>query len=133
MEEKLRGFSMEIILYLFFGVLTIAVNIICYILVSTIFKINVLIANVLAWVAAVIFAFCTNRIWVFKSKKNSVRDFLMQMLAFCSGRFVTLIIEEIILWGGIVTAHWNGMLVKCTAQILVIVLNYIISKLWVFK
>ena len=123
----------EILLYLFFGGLTMIVSIVSYAICNLTFEINELIANVFSWILAVLFAFYTNRIWVFQARTNSIRDFLKQMIAFCSGRIVTLIIEEVILFIFITNLHCGSMMVKIVAQIVVIILNYIISKLWVFN
>jgi putative flippase GtrA len=123
----------EILLYLFFGILTMAVSIVSYAICNAVFKINALIANVISWILAVLFAFYTNRIWVFYSKTNSMRELIVQMISFCSGRIVTLIIEEVILFLFITNLHYASMKVKIVAQIVVVILNYIISKLWVFN
>ncbi|MFR2241410.1 MAG: GtrA family protein [Anaerobutyricum soehngenii] len=123
----------EILLYLFFGGLTMIVSIVSYAICNLTFEINELIANVFSWILAVLFAFYTNRIWVFQARTNSIRDFLKQMISFCSGRIVTLIIEEVILFIFITNLHCGSMMVKIVAQIVVIILNYIISKLWVFN
>lgn len=123
----------EILLYLFFGCLTVLVSIVSYAIFNLIFKIPALIANIISWILAVLFAFYTNRIWVFRASTNSKRDFLRQMFSFFSGRFVTLIIEELILFLFITNLHYGSMEVKIVAQIVVVILNYIISKLWVFN
>lgn len=122
----------EIVLYLFFGVLTMAVSIISYAICNMAIKIDALVANIISWILAVLFAFYTNRIWVFSVKTNSKKDLIVQMIFFCSGRIVTLIIEETILFVFIKCLHYGSMGVKIMAQIVVVVLNYIISKLWVF-
>ena len=79
------------------------------------------------------FAFYTNRIWVFQAQTNLIRDFLKQMASFCSGRIVTLIIEEVILFIFITCLHYNSMVIKVIAQVVVVILNYVISKLWVLR
>lgn len=122
----------EIVLYLFFGVLTMAVSIVSYAICNVAIKMDALIANMISWILAVLFAFYTNRIWVFSAKTNSKKDLIVQMISFCSGRIVTLIIEEVILFVFIKCLHYGSMEVKIMAQIVVVVLNYIISKLWVF-
>ena len=122
----------EIVLYLFFGVLTMAVSIISYARCNMVIKMDALVANIISWILAVLFAFYTNRIWVFSVKTNSKKDLIVQMISFCSGRIVTLIIEETILFVFIKCLHYDSMGVKIMAQIVVVVLNYIISKLWVF-
>lgn len=122
----------EILLYLFFGVLTMGISIISYAICNVVFKINALIANIISWTLAVLFAFYTNRIWVFCAKTKSMRDLMVQMFFFYGGRIVTLIIEEVILFLFITILHYGSMEVKIVAQIVVVILNYIISKLWVF-
>ena len=123
----------EMLLYLFFGGLTFVISVITYAFFNVSLGMNELVANIFSWILAVLFAFYTNRIWVFQARTNSIRDFLKQMISFCSGRIVTLIIEEVILFIFITNLHCGSMMVKIVAQIVVIILNYIISKLWVFN
>lgn len=123
----------EILLYLFFGGLTMIVSIVSYAICNLVFGIDVLVANIISWLLAVMFSFYTNRIWVFQASTNSISGFLKQMVSFCSGRIVTLIIEEVILFIFITCLHYNSMVVKIIAQVVVVILNYVISKLWVFK
>ena len=119
----------EVLLYLFFGGLTFIVSIATYAVFNVSMGINELIANVMSWVLAVLFAFATNRVWVFQAPT----EFLKQMLSFFGGRVVTLVIEEIILLVFITWLGFNSMVVKVIAQVIVIVLNYVISKFWIFK
>ena len=91
--------------------------------------INELVANVLSWIITVLFAFLTNRVWVFQSPTNGVSEFVKQMFAFYSGRVITLIIEEVILLVFITWLGFNSMVIK----VIVILLNYVISKLVIFK
>lgn len=123
----------EIFLYLFFGGVTMVVSIASYAICNLKFGINELVANVISWVLAVLFAFYTNRIWVFRATTYSIRDFLKQVFSFCSGRIVTLIVEEGILFIFITFFQFNSVGVKIIAQIVVVVLNYVISKFWIFK
>ena len=94
---------------------------------------NELVANGISWVIAVLFAFFTNRIWVFRAPTKTAGEFLRQMASFYGGRVVTLLIEEALLAVFITWLGFPDMPVKITAQIVVIVLNYVISKLFVFK
>jgi putative flippase GtrA len=96
-------------------------------------NINELIANVLSWIITVMFAFLTNRVWVFQSTTNGVAEFVKQMLVFYSGRVITLVVEEVILLVFITWLGFNSMLIKVIAQVIVILLNYVISKLVVFR
>ena len=123
----------EVLLYLFFGGLTFCVSIASYAYFNLVLDFNELVANVFSWILAVLFAYITNKIWVFQAPVSSIRDFLKQIFSFFGGRLATLGVEEVILFVFITCLNWNSMIVKVVAQIVVIFLNYIISKLWVFK
>ena len=123
----------EALLYLFFGGLTTVISIAAFWLFRRPFGLNELIANIISWVVAVLFAFFTNRTWVFRAPTRSAGEFLRQMGSFFGGRVVTLLIEEALLAVFITWLHLPDMPVKIAAQVIVIVLNYVISKLFVFK
>ena len=123
----------EMLLYLFFGGLSFVVSIATYALFNIELRFNELIANIFSWIITVMFVFLTNRVWVFQTPTKGKTEFVKQMLAFYSGRVVTLIIEEVILLIFITLLGFNSMFVKIVAQIVVILLNYIISKLFIFK
>lgn len=123
----------EILLYLFFGGVTMVISIVSYAICNMILGFNALAANVISWILSVLFAFYTNRIWVFRASTNLMKDLVIQMFSFCCGRIVTLIIEEFILFVFIIYLHCNSMKIKVVAQVIVVILNYIISKLWIFK
>ena len=91
------------------------------------------IANIFSWILAVLFAFITNRIWVFNAPTNTNVEFVRQMLSFFGGRILTLVIEEIIIFIFITKLEFDSVIVKLIAQIIVIVMNYVVSKLFVFK
>ena len=95
--------------------------------------INELIANVICWVLCVLFQFFTNRTWVFDGKTDGTKAFLNQMASFFGGRIFTLVVEEVILAVFITWLGWNSMAIKLVAQVIVIDLNYVISKLFVFN
>lgn len=123
----------EVLLYLFFGVLAFLVSILTYALFNVLLGMNELLANLLSWIITVFFAFITNSIWVFQADISGVKKFIDQMGAFYGGRIITLVIEEVILFVFISMMNFPSMLIKVVAQIIVILLNYIISKLLVFK
>lgn len=123
----------EGLLYLFFGGLAFFLSIFLFWLFISPFKLNELIANILCWFLVVYFAFTTNRIWVFRAQTNSRKEFFIQMKNFYIGRVVTLLVEEVILFIFITLMGLNSLVIKIIAQIVVIVLNYVISKLWIFK
>lgn len=120
----------EIINYLIFGVLTTLISIITYALFAKVFHIDYLISNVLSWIIAVLFAYITNKIFVFesKSKKN-----IKEITSFFFFRVVSLIMEMVILYIFVDMLHIDDLVTKIIAQIIVIVSNYVFSKLFIFK
>lgn len=118
-------------LYLIFGFLTTLINLFTFYICINIFNIDELISNIIAWIIGVIFAFITNKFFVFESKQKNI--LIKELLAFISSRLTTLIIEEIILFIFIIKLNLNAYIVKLIAQIIVIVFNYILSKFLVFK
>jgi len=125
----------EIILYLIFGFLTTFISLLSYYLLTiTILNPNnalyLQIANILSWICAVLFAYFTNRKYVFESKnKNKVKE----IIKFFSSRIVTLILDMMIMGLGVSILKFNDKILKIISQVVVIVLNYILSKLFVFK
>ena len=125
----------EVINYLIFGVLTTAINLLTYFLLTTIWLdvtkvIELQIANVISWVVAVIFAYVTNRKYVFDSKNNNK---LKELSSFFIARLLTLILDMIIMYLGVNILLLNDKFIKIISQILIIVSNYILSKLFIFK
>ena len=123
----------ELVLYAVFGNMTFVISIGAYAIFNVLFGINELIANALAWVFAVLFSYVTNKKWEFKVATPTKTAFLVRMFAFFSGRFITLVIEEAIIFIFITLLDYPSMWVKLAAQVVVVVLNYVISKLFVFK
>lgn len=120
----------EQLLYLFFGVLTTMINLMTFWILVSGFNMPALGANVIAWIVAVIFAYITNRKWVFASRQPSI---LKEAISFAVGRLTTLAMEELILWVGIDLININILVVKIIAQVMVVIGNYVISKLIVFR
>ena len=120
----------EIINYLIFGGLTTVVSIVTYALFAKVFNIDYLISNVLSWVLAVLFAYITNKIFVFesKSKKN-----IKEITSFFFFRIISLIMEMVILYIFVDMLHIDDLVTKIIAQVIVIVSNYVFSKVFVFK
>ncbi len=123
----------EKLLYLFFGGLTTVVSLVTFWFVDRIMMQNEHVANLVSWFLAVLFAFVTNRIWVFESKTEGVAAFLRQAVGFYGGRLATLGMEELLLLIFITWLHFDSMVVKIAAQVVVLILNYVISKLFVFR
>lgn len=123
----------QLILYTIFGNMTFLISIVSYAFLDIYMGMNELIANAIAWVFAVLFSYATNKKWVFKAPTPTKTALLMQLVAFFGGRFFTLLIEEGIILVFITILGFPSMWVKIIAQIVVVVLNYVISKLLVFK
>ena len=123
----------EMLLYLFFGGLSFIVSVATYAFFNMSLGLSVLLANVLSWIITVMFAILTNRVWVFEAPTKTLKDFTAQMISFYSGRIVTLVIEEAILVLFIDMLGFGSIAVKIVAQIVVILLNYVISKVFIFK
>ncbi len=123
----------SVLLYLFFGALTTVVSILSFFIAGTVMGINVHIANTISWVLAVTFAFVTNRIWVFDAKCETKKEFFVQARDFYAGRLATYFVEELILLVFVNLLSFNQDIVKIVAQFVILVLNYIVSKFFVFK
>jgi len=121
-----------VLLYIFFGGCTTFISIGTFVLFSAYFRINELIANVISWICAVAFAYVTNRIWVFTSK-SSGKAVGREVVSFFTGRLFTLGMEELLIYVFVTLLSVNGVVVKILGQILVLILNYLLSKLWVFQ
>lgn len=123
----------EIILYIVFGVMTTAISIIVYWFFNVKLGVDELLSNIISWIFSVLFAFVTNRIWVFESKTSGLKNYFLQMLSFYVGRLSTLAVEELILLVFIKRLSFESMAVKIVASVVVIILNYVISKLFIFR
>lgn len=123
----------EQLLYLVFGVLAMAVSVGSFALAERVLGLPTLAANVVSWILAVAFAYWTNRTWVFESKAEGARSILKEAASFAAGRLLTLGVEELMLFVGVTLLVIDSMLVKLCAQVVVVILNYLISKFVVFR
>lgn len=123
----------EVLMYLFFGGIAFFLNLGLFVLFHDVMKIQELLANCISWVLCVLFQYFTNRTWVFDGQVDNAGDFVKQMTSFFGGRIFTLLVEEVIILVFITWLGFNSMMVKLVAQVIVIVLNYVVSKMFVFK
>lgn len=124
----------EIINYLIIGALTTVISLIVYYaLVLTILdpgnSLELQIANVISWIFAVLFAYFTNRKYVFESKSEGFGE----MIKFFLSRIGTLLVDMALMYVFVSCLHFNDKIMKVIVQIIVIILNYILSKFIVFK
>lgn len=120
----------ELALYVIFGVLTTVVNILVYLFFSKILNVNYLISNIFAWFLSVLFAYITNRIYVFESVRD---NFLKEGLLFFSGRIFSGIVDTALMFVFIELLFVPDLISKIVIQVIVVILNYLFSKLIVFK
>lgn len=123
----------EVLLYLFFGGVVTVVSIVSYQLACAVFGIDALISNVISWILAVLTAYITSRIWVFRSTADTRGAVIKEIINFFGGRAATLAIEELIILVFVTWLQFNSLAVKLAAQVIVVLLNYVFSKLWIFK
>ena len=123
----------ESILYLLFGGCSVIVNIVVYYISAHIFELSTVISNIIAWIIAVIFAYITNKIWVFESKSWNKEVIFDEVPSFFTFRIITGIIDIAIMFIFVDKLYFNDMIVKVISNIIVIILNYLASKFIVFK
>lgn len=130
-SKELFSKHREIILYLIFGAGTTAVDlIVSYALYPT--NINIHAVHTIAWISAVAFAYITNRIFVFKSQTRG-KSIILEIIKFAGSRVATFLIQEIIVVLLFDVMHFGEYVVKIPATILVVILNYVFSRVIVFK
>lgn len=123
----------DILVYLIFGVLTTLVNYVVYLPCYNVLGFSASVSNVIAWAVAVIFAFATNKPFVFRSHDWSAGTVVPELLKFLGTRVGSGALETAILFVTVDLLFWNGNVWKIVTSVLVVVLNYVGSKLLVFK
>ena len=131
MKKLIEKFG-DVLPYLFFGVLTTVVNYLVYLPCLYWFCLDAWLSNVLAWIAAVAFAYLTNKPFVFKSHDWSWAVVWPELVKFVSCRVGSGVLETGIIWLCVDMLGWNGVVMKLITAVLVIILNYIGSKMLVF-
>ena len=122
----------ETIIYVIFGILTTIVDFVAFGILYYTFNIGEIISNTIAWVLAVAFAFITNKLFVFESKSFQSKKLIKEIISFVSSRVITLLLTNLFL----LCARFLGtnmMFAKALISVIVIILNYVFSKLFVFK
>lgn len=122
----------EILLYLFFGGCTTLVNIVSFFLLRLV-NIPLYPSNVTAWFLSVLFAYITNKLFVFESKSSDKKKLLKESLSFFGFRVLSLLFDMGIMYLLIDILSWNELIAKVLSNIFVIIINYLFSKLFIFK
>ena len=121
------------ILYVFFGGVTTLISWASFYVCAQLLHVPTVPSNVISWILAVTAAYVTNRRWVFESTASGAKGILKEIAGFTVSRLVSLGVETLLLWISVDLCGWNAMLMKIIISIIVIVLNYILSKFFVFK
>ena len=127
----------EIINYLIIGGLTTVVSLATFYIVRIFFltndtQLDIQISNIISWIFAVLFAFITNKKYVFESKTTGTKK-IKEMIKFYLSRLTTLIIDMVTMWILTAPLNINDKVSKIIVQFIIVVLNYVFSKLFVFK
>lgn len=136
MKEKIRELFLryyDLIMYLVFGVMTTAVNYLVYLPCYNLFGLSASVSNMISWVVSVAFAFLTNKPFVFRSHDWSAKVVWPELAKFVGCRVGSGVMETVILFVTVDTLRWNGNIWKLVTSVLVVVVNYVGSKLLVFR
>ena len=134
--EKLKALYTryrDVIPYLFFGVCTTLVNMAAYWASAYPLGLSVAASTVIAWILAVLFAYVTNRRWVFRSSARTAAEITREMASFFSCRLATGLLDLGCMFLFVDVLGWNDILIKALDNVLVVVLNYVASKLLIFR
>jgi Predicted membrane protein len=127
----------EMISYIIFGVLTTAVNVVSYGLLRPVIHWNaqwdVLTANTIAWILSVAFAFITNKLFVFRSKSFAAKLFWRELSTFVGARLLSLGVDSLGMLLMVNMLAWNDWLAKIIMNVIVVIMNYVLSKMIIFK
>ncbi len=123
----------EVILYLVFGGLTTLVNIVSYAVFARILNMDTVTGTSVAWLISVIFAYITNKIFVFESKTNTFALLVKECVSFFGCRLATGVMDVAIMYLSVDLLHFNDIVMKIVSNVFVVILNYIFSKLFIFR
>ena len=130
--EKLWN-NTELVSYLFVGVATTLVNYVVYYLATRLLSMGVMAGTWTAWVAAVAFGYVANKAFVFHTHCDSALALLREAAGFFSMRLVSLGMETVLMYLTVMVLGLNDLVMKLVINIVVIILNYVFSKLFIFK
>ena len=119
--------------YLIFGFLAFVLNYVLYFLFASAMQMHYMVATALSWVLTVVFAYWTNRTFVFKSNNKDAQSLGKEFMSFIGARVATEVLELALMFLMVDCADLNEYLSKLVCQVIVIVANYFLSKLWIFK
>lgn len=122
-----------LISYGIFGVLTTIINIVIYSVCFKTFHFSNSVSNIIAWIIAVLFAFITNKLYVFERKTLNKKILTSEFTKFIEARLATGFFDFAVMYVGVDLMNSSAIALKVISNVIVIILNYILSKLVVFK
>lgn len=139
-------FNYEMVTYIFFGVLTTVVSVLSFWLFDLLLSnkmfvviagkqkdMGYLIANVVSFILAVLFAFITNKLFVFQSKDTAAKTVFRELILFTAARLLSFGVDMLWMFVTVTLCGINALLSKIIVQIIVVIMNYILSKIMVFR
>ena len=132
MRQLLRKYK-QVIAYFFWGGGTTVVNFAVYFLCTRLLDTGYVTANILSWIAAVLFAFFVNKILVFHSASWKLSTLLPEFGKFLGARVFSGVFETVMLWLCVDIGHFHDGVTKVVVSILVVILNYLFSNLFIFR
>lgn len=123
----------NVISYLFFGFCTTAINVAVYGILSHAAGCGVMFSTIAAWIIAVLFAYLTNRKWVFSSHAENFITHVKEITSFFLCRIATGVIDWGCMFLFVNIFHFNDVIIKIISNFIVIILNYVLSKCIVFR
>ena len=132
MKQLIKKYE-ELIRYLIIGVLTTAINYLVFVIFVNVLKVEMHTSNIIAWISGVVFAYFTNKLFVFESKSFKLGVIKKEIFTFGVARVFSLLLEEIILYIFVNVLSMNKLIIKLIANVIVIIVNYILSKFVIFK
>ena len=123
----------ELISYVFWGVMTTAVNYVTYLLLTKGFHVYYLTSNVIAWTVSVLFAYFVNKLFVFQSRDWAWRVALRELWQMVASRLFSLGLEMAVMWCFVDLLRCPHLAVKLAANVVVVIVNYVLSKWIIFR
>ncbi|MBU3851897.1 MAG: GtrA family protein [Candidatus Paralactobacillus gallistercoris] len=118
----------EQIRYLFVGGITTVINFVALFVLSKVCHLPLLIANSLAWLISIIWAFFANKSIVYRSKYTTIANFFQELIGFFGARLFSLVLDDGIMLIGVHLLHQNELIVKLIDQVVIVITNYILGK-----
>ena len=123
----------EIINYLIFGVLTTLVNYVSYLILAKACNVDYMVSTVIAQIISILFAYVTNKLFVFQTKGLSKKEFFKEMFSFFGFRILSLFLDMGFMYLFVDVLHLNDVIMKLVSNVLIVIANYIFSKVFIFK